>query len=370
MNSLDDLKNQIIFFTVSDLCMKTGEILEKITLMVFGIIILFLLIFVFISSNSSSNPQFSMVVNNSGKNFTPTYDEKTVQENFGVGLYNKPVHDANFSMRYSKSLHENDSFDGYLFLSNQMKVKNEFLVFCLFDYAQVPFENENRNTQVTQVIQLEPFEERFFYFNLGNVSKGAHDFEIFTIMKPNEHSLDEKYRRSTDISYLGSKRINVIVGNSTMDDPVFTSYNTKNISSVCGSEYPVNNGILITEKPCSTELWMTKNVTDGSVFDYYVNAAADNKYPVSFGLVALLDYKQIPVRDDLSGKTLFGTLDTGEKVSFRTQVRIPSDKGIHELMVIWIPAPYKKLEHKRGISPEITEGIWSTPSTRVALIVQ
>lgn len=327
------------------------------------------LFFVIALTDKGSYPQFSMTVNESGEKIETTYDDKRVQENFGVGLYSEPVHDANYSLRYSKHLQENESFNGYLFLSNQMKVKNEFLVFCLFDYTQVPFENENGSTRITQVLQLEPFEQRFFYFNLGNVSEGAHDFEIFTIMKPNEHSLDENYRRSTDISYLGNKRINVFAGNPTIVEPDFIRYNTENFSSACGSEYPVNNGILITKTPCSTTFWLADNVTKGSIFDYYVNAAADNKYPVSFGLVALLDYEQIPVQPGLPEKTLFGTLDKGEKISIPAQIRIPSDKGIHELMVIWIPAPYKKLENTPGVPAEITEGIWSTPSSRVALIV-
>lgn len=309
-----------------------------------------------------------MTMNESGKDIDTAYNEKTVQENFGVGLYNKPIHDANYSMRYSKKIQDNELFDGYLFISNQMKIKNEFLVFCLLDYNQVPFENENGSKIITQLLPLEPFEDRFMYFNIGNVSKGTHDFEFFVVMKPNEHSLDEKYRRSTDISYLGSKRINIISGDPMELKLDLTPDNTMNFSSVCGPDYPVNNGILITKEPCSTTIWLTENVTGQDFINYSINAAADNEYPVTFGLVALLDYEQIPVQIDHPGKTLFGALNKGEKISLPAQVRTPAGKGIHELMIIWIPSPYKKLEPAPVLSPGITEGIWSTPSTRVALI--
>ena len=67
--------------------------------------------FYVVLSHSSVNPQFIMTMNESGKDIDTAYNEKTVQENFGVGLYNKPIHDANYSMRYSKKIQDNELFD-------------------------------------------------------------------------------------------------------------------------------------------------------------------------------------------------------------------------------------------------------------------
>lgn len=348
--------------------MKTERNLKIISILVFCVIIAFSGIFLLSLNEKRSTPQFSMSVNDSDNKKVTEYDENGTKENFGIGLYNAPFHDANYSMHYSKSLQPDDSLEGYLFMSNQMNVKNEFLVFCLLDYNQVPFSHETGSTQVLQVIPLEAHEERFFYFNIGNVSEGVHDFEIFMIMKPNEHSLDENFRRSTDFSLLGSRRINVFVNDTRFRDPVYTDFSPQNYSPSCGPQYPVNNGIMITKEPCSTMVWFVENITARNrTLGYNINAAADNKYPVSFGLIALLDYQQIPVQDASGNKVIFGKLAQGQKISIPASVIIPSEKGIHELMVIWLPAPYHKLEDKPGKISNIPEGIWSTPSVRVAL---
>lgn len=348
--------------------MKNDRILKIISILVFCIIITSSVIFLLSLNERGSTPQFSMSFNDSGNEKMTTYDQNGTKENFGIGLYNTPIHDANYSMHYSKSLQSNESLDGYLFMSNQMNAKNEFLVFCLLDYNQVPFTNENGSTQVLQVIPLGAHEERFLYFNVGNVSKGVHDFEIFMIMKPNEHSIDENFRRSTDFSLLGSRRINVFVNDSVFKEPVYADFDPQSYTPSCGSQYPVNNGIMITKKPCSTITWFIENITTHSgTLDYSINAAADNKYPVSFGLIALLDYKQIPVQDAGKSKAIFGNLARGQKISIPAKVIVPSERGIHELMVIWLPAPYHKLEGTPGKISNITEGIWSTPSMRVAL---
>jgi len=352
-----------------DLPMNKKKIFQLIVISAFCVMVITSLIFFISCIEYSSAPQYSMTINESDHAVLTSTNGNGVKENFGVGLYNAPFHDAANSMHYSKYLEENESFTGYLYLSNQMSEANDFLVFCLFDYTQVPFETEDGYIQVTRILQLKPFEEVFFPFNLGTVSKGAHDFEIFVIMKPNEHSLNETFRRSTDISYLGSRRINVFVGNSTLVEPSYMHFDPEIYSSVCGSEYPVNNGILITKQPCSRTLWFTENVKPDDILDYSINAAADNRYPVSFALVALLDYIQVPVQIVSKESTFFGRLEQGEKVSIPAQVQIPSVEGIHELMVVWMPAPYHKLEEKPGSPIHIPEGIWSTPSTRVGLNV-
>jgi hypothetical protein len=216
--------------------MKTDRILKITGILVLCVIIAFSVIFLLSLNAKGSTPQFSMSFSDSDNNKATIYDENGTKENFGIGLYNSPIHDANYSMHYSKSLQPNESLEGYLFMSNQMNTKNEFLVFCLLDYNQVPFTNENGSTQVPQIIPLDAKEERFFYFNVGNVSEGVHDFEIFMIMKPNEHSLDENFRRSTDFSLLGSRRINVFVNDSRFKEPVYTDFDPQNYSPSCGTQ--------------------------------------------------------------------------------------------------------------------------------------
>lgn len=310
-------------------------------------------------------PQWKMEYNESGRITEITeYDINKVGESFGIGLYESPIRTKESGMGYSKFLNLGEEFKGYVFLSNQMYDGNDFLISCLLDYKQVPFKFDEEDKQVLHTIHLEPFEERFYSFNLGEIEKGGYDFEIVAIMKPYEHSLNKTFRFSTDFSYLGSVRKNLFVGTSNL--PVI---NYTNISAIsCSSEYPLNNGILITKEPCSAKAWLTEEVKPDERLNYTINVAADREYPVSFAIMVLLDYRQVPINVNESNSVIFGKLEAGRKVSIPASIIVPDKKGVHELMVVWITDPNERLETSHGVRAHIRAG--AEPSIRVGLNVK
>jgi hypothetical protein len=315
-------------------------------------------------------PQYTIQFNESDNRLeiTPIYDSSKARDSFGVGLYTAPIHSPEHSMHYSRFLNSNETFNGYLFVSNQMYDENDFLIFCMMDYKQVPFTFESEKSQMYHIIHLNPLKEQFYHFELNKIEKGVHDFEIFLAMKPYEHSLNRSYRLSTDFSYLGSRRVNIFVDD--LKSPVinYTDFDYRS-SSPCGSDYPVNDGLMLTRDPCSSDAWLTVNVTPGEHLNYWINIAADNEYPVSFGLIALMDYQQIPLQVNMPNTVIFGKLDAGEKISLPASIVVPNEDGIHELMAIWIPAPYTQLETSSGNATQIGQWITSEPSVRVGLNV-
>ncbi|HJH25622.1 MAG TPA: hypothetical protein C5S37_02365 [Methanophagales archaeon] len=304
-----------------------------------------------------------MEYNESGR--ITNYEINRVKESFGIGLFDSPIGTKENGMGYSKFLNPGEEFKGYVFLSNQMYDGNDFLISCLLDYKQVPFKFDEEDKQVLHIIHLEPFEERFYSFDLGKIEKGGHDFEIVAIMKPYEHSLNRTFRFSTDFSYLGSGRKNLFVGTSN-NLPVINYTNLSAIS--CSSEYPLNNGILITKEPCSAKAWLTEEVKPGERLNYTINVAADREYLVSFAIMVLLDYEQVPINVNGSNSIIFGKLDAGEKVSIPASIIVPDKKGVHELMVVWFTDPNERLETSPGVRAHIRAG--TEPSIRVGLNVK
>ena len=161
--------------------------------------------------NNKITPQWKMECNEQER--ITNYEIDRVKESFGIGLYDSPIRTKENGMGYSKFLNLDEKFGGYLFVSNQMYKGNDFLIFCLLDYKQVPFTFDGEGKQILHKIHLGPFEEGFHHFELGEIEKGGHDFEIVVIMKPYEHSLNRTFRFSTDFSYLGSEAVQQLFKN-------------------------------------------------------------------------------------------------------------------------------------------------------------
>lgn len=315
------------------------------------------------------NPAWTETFNSSNRSESTTvYDAESVDENFCIGLYTAPIHDQKYFLQKSKDLAENDTLEGYFCIANNMYQGNNYLVFCLMDYKQVFFSFDEDDAQILHMIHLEPFEERFYHFDLGPIEKGTHEFEIFLILKPYETSLNQSFRLSTDSSHMGSIRLNVFVDDQNLPSITYTNFSNLHCCQ-CDSQYPGNDGVIITKEPCSVRAWTSENVTPSDTLDYWVNVAADDDYPVAFGLIVLMDYIQVPIRINSSDDVIFGKLDAGEKLSFPANVVVPREKGVHELMAVWLPAPYHRLDKSPEAPASPYQWAWAQPSIRVGLNV-
>jgi hypothetical protein len=221
----------------------------------------------------------------------------------------------------------------------------DYLIFCLLDYEQVPFTFDNESGQILYKIHLEPYEAGFYPFELNGIEEGGHDFEIVVIFRPYENSLNETFRRSTRGGHLGSQRQNLFVGNYS--DLPAVNYTNMSVMSCCscGSEYMHAEGMLITKEPCSKQLWLTEDVEPGGLLNYTINAGT-YEYPVTFAMMVLLDYKPIPLNVNGTDLVIFGKFEPEEFVAIPASLIVPEEKGVHELLVLWFPVPYKRVQHK------------------------
>jgi hypothetical protein len=314
---------------------------------------------------------WTMAINSSDNNtrYSTTYNEARVPESFGVGIFPSPVMDTKKNVTGTRKIASGDSYQDYLYVSNQMKTGNDFLIFCLLDYQQIPFELENSSASVHQTIHLEPYQESFYRFKIPPMKEGFHDFEIFLVMKPGEHSLNNAFRLSTDNAYLGSERVNILVGDEDISPGTQCRlYDGPTLS--CGRDYVLNDGMLVTEKPCDNKALLSSNVTPSEMYDYSVNIAADSNYPVSLAIVPLLDYYQVPLMNNSDDKVAFFNLGTGQKMAIPVNVRVPHDEGIHELMVLWIPRPCQPVDKDAGSTEHYHQWPDPEPSVRVGLNVK
>ncbi|MDD1685650.1 hypothetical protein [Methanoregula sp.] len=349
--------------------MKKNEFL--ISLAFFSLCIIIVTVGIMSIPPAENSPLWVMMLNSSGNNttYSTAYNENQVSESFGVGIFPGPVKQNKTTQTALRTIASNESFEGYLWVNNQMTTGNDFLIFGLLDYQQIPFEFNNSGTHVHHVIHMAPFEESFYHFRIPPMNDGSHDFELFLVMKPDVHSLNNSFRLSTDQALLGSRRVNIIAGNTTG----FSAPHRKNYegpTQSCGSDYVLNDGLLLTTKPCDTKALLSANVTPNEIYDYSINIAADDKYPVSVAVIPLLDYYQVPLANNMKENVAFFDLGAGKKLAVPANVLIPQDEGVHELMLLWIPQPYISLDEDSRSVKQYHQWATSEPSIRVGLDVR
>ena len=301
-----------------------------------------------------------------------TYDPERVGEggielgeSFGISL---SLIGMENNKSLSKFLNPGENLSGYFSVNNQMHDAYDYLIFCLLDYRQVPFTFDNESGEILHMVHLEPYEEGSYPFELAGIEEGGHDFEIVVIFRPYEHSLNETFRISTHGGHQGSMRRNIFVGNYS-DLPAVNYTNMSAISCCsCGSEYPPYEEPFLTKEPCSAKPWLTEDVEPDELLNYTINAGAD-EVPVTFAMMALLDYEPIPINVNGSELVIFGEFEPGEKVAIPASLIVPEEKGVHELLVLWFPVPYKRLETSPGVRVRFEQWSWCVSSTRVGLNV-
>ncbi len=319
---------------------------------------------------SPKPPLWAMTQNTSGNDtvYSTTYNKDQVTESFGIKIFPNSAGQNETPSTALRKIGQNESLEEYLWVSNQMTKSNEFLIFGLLDYQQIPFEFNDSILKLHHTIHMAPFEESSFRFKVPPMENGTHDFELFLVMNPNQHSLNDSFRLSTDQALLGSRRINILVGNATQYSPPPVIKYIGPIQS-CGSGYVLNDGLLLTTKSCDNKALFSDHVNPQKTYDYSINIAADKNYPVSVAIVPLLDYYQVPLAMNTKENVAFFNLSAGEKIAVRANIFVPKEEGVHELLVLWIPQPYVSLDDDLRSEQLYHQWATSEPSIRVGLSV-
>ena len=307
----------------------------------------------YIHQGSSEGGQWSMQISKTGYRNVLTNDP--FPESFGVGLYESP--DRQHGGIRNRVFKVNGTFEKYLFIANAMNSSNEYLIFVLVDYKQVPF-YVDRRLNLTHLIKLKPMEYKFLKIRVEGLNEGYHDLFIGVFLDPYNHNLSDMYRLSTDFSMMGGIRIQVISGKSVYRLPEFIH------PSILCKKKGVMDGILLTKSPCEYRAWLRANLSED--IKYYINIGNEHKNIQTFALIAMLDYKQVP----LNNTTLiyYGYVYKNHVVAIPAELRMHRNThGIHEFVVIYFPDPFLPLQFPPDIR-NINLFTEPEPSIRVAIL--
>lgn len=234
--------------------------------------------------------------------------------------------------------------DGNLSGAFTFRSSDDLLLLALVDYNVTPF-YYNGSYGRSHFISAAPGATGGFYstgqFCVPGLQGGLHDVYIAVVMNPYESSGEAGGSRKI----IGESR-EVIVGNGTWPAPVFRNRSSSRYATYLKDETGTSG--LLTEAPLSGPLPAVINSQPVGLEEYYVNVPQrpvnNTILNTSFAIVQLLDYEQIPVRQDAPDLVYYGWMNDSDSCSVRLSLKAPDSPGPHQITVLLLSDPYDSME--------------------------
>lgn len=225
-----------------------------------------------------------------------------------------------------------------ILIGNMFEEKREYKLLLFIDYQQASFwvdsiEYASYDLKIGENATQEiPFEIR-------NLPDGQHDI-IFVVVKfPNEHTLEEEFRKYTDSENLLFVRFNVTVGKSND----FPKYEKTNIEL---QQETILDGVFLSEESDVLRRWLTKETTDENVDCFIHVGNQTNQENQSIVVIVLLDWKQIEFYED--NDVIFTEVPFANQICIPATIHLQKTDLVQELTVISIRNPSQ--QRSRGNS--------------------
>ncbi|MGO4529904.1 hypothetical protein AB4Z30_12570 [Paenibacillus sp. 2TAF8] len=263
-----------------------------------------------------------------------------------LGLYNP---NGNIETEFHFQVEEGESVKKFISLGNMIKKDRLYKLILLVDYQQVPFSVDDGEPLLEFDVQMKAGQTIEIPVEVPPLSKGLHDI-LFVIAKyPDDKSLDEEFRKKTDLNHLLFQRFSVSVGDN--DTPNKIQFDNT------GELEDKNLGGVFLSKNNDYQRWLTENVGLNERLQYFVHIGNSvREKDQTYALVILSDWKQINITQDKN--VLFYKLQEDNAFSLKTEVTAPDQEGVYDLTALLISNPFQKLDmYNRDTEASIRVGV-------------
>lgn len=249
-----------------------------------------------------------------------------------VGIYN-----VNGNIEKTKQYHikAGQDFKKFISLGNLISEDRVYKLIMLVDYKQHSFSVDDNAPSEEYNFKIGAGKTLEIPIKITDLDSGMHDIVVIMVKNPNNKSLDEEYRKKTDLSHLIIERFNVIVGDS--DKPATHIEFTNE-----GVKEPQNLGGIFLSKKNDYKRWLSEDVKPGEILDYFIHVGNSlEKDHQTYALVVLYNWKQI---DIVEGKNvLYYKLNKDDSFVLPATLNTPESEGVEDLTALLIQNPNEKL---------------------------
>ena len=207
-------------------------------------------------------------------------------------------------------------------------------------------------------------------FNFSDISPGYHDLMFLVFKNPDDYYVNITYLNpatnntttfttwNRDVP-VNSLRFNIICMNEEKPSLEYGHIPNNHSSSF---DY---SSMFVTREPLSSYPWTFQNTLGNEIEPYYINIVNSMRDDVSYVIIQLLDYNQVPLDYNGQDDVYYGKIELNESCSIPATILTPEDRGVHELLVLIAYDPYENIEIAPGIfNPNVT---CSTSAIRIGI---
>lgn len=241
------------------------------------------------------------------------------------------------------------AFKKILAFDNLIEYSREYKLLVFANYEQLFFSVDNQESGYCYNFTAKPYEQTQCTITLPQLSDGFYDLLFLIIKDPNNTSLDEDYRKQTDMSHLSSMRYSLQVGSSN------DIYNELPLTN-CDSVYDQTlDGIFLNDEQDELRRLLTINCKPNMEPELYIHVGNQSDEQKDYVILFLYDWMQTPINKEMALR--FNLPGESRSIIEFTPESL-GEIGVHNMTAICIENPYQiATVHSRRADFSIRVGV-------------
>ena len=262
-----------------------------------------------------------------------------------IGLYNI---DGNIEKDFNFYINENESFEKFISIGHLIDKPRTYKLLIFVDFKQTLFNIDDQEPTLDYTFDMNPYETIEIPIMLQQLQKGQHEILFVIVKDPNNKSLDEEFRKSTDMNHLLFIRCNVIVEKENIPNYEHTKINDVNNKGIL-------DGVFINNDKKVLKRWLSSTISVNETLSYYIHVGNNTFDEKEYALIILQGWQQVDVE---GSNVLYLKLNKNEMATFEATINKISTEGIYDLTPILIHNPYSTLNiNNKDVETAIRVGI-------------
>lgn len=231
-------------------------------------------------------------------------------------------------------LASHEQFERVFAFGNFIDSDRDYRLLIFVDYQATMFSVNDEEYNQHYDFSAEPQEHVHFKFTLPPLEDGFHDLLLVIVKDPNNLSLDDEYRKQTDLSHLTSVRYSISVGRN---DGVKASPDFLQYPSI---DNTVLEGIFLNDRTDRLQRLLTMECAFEDNPSVFIHIGNNDDQSRRYAIILLYDWNQISINED---NILYLLAEPNSQTTIPLLLDSVGERGVHNLTAICIEEPFQNV---------------------------
>ena len=225
------------------------------------------------------------------------------------------------------------TFEKVLSFGNLIETRRDYKLLIFANYQQLEFSVDGRKPATDFDFVADPQEHVQYTLTFPKLEDGFYDLLFLIIKDPKNESLDEEYRKQTDLSHLISMRYSLQVGEES-----------RSVENSSKKEHPCTenttlDGVFLNQDPAVLGRLLTLECQAGEEIPLVIHVGNKSNETKEYMVFLLYDWKQTPIDSE---QAVFLQIPPMERAAVPVRLEETGGSGVHNVTAICVSSPFEK----------------------------